>query len=756
MADNLELKDKPIGKSGQRILGNNYDDDDFAKKNPYESIVDLYKHMSNDPQCRKILQAIKNPIRSLMWSIDIGEDTPENKDIKQILELIFFNDIEWNEKLNEILTFLDQGHAIFEPVVENKIEPIAYTGLAALAWRSPESITEWKHNPTTGELLSIHQEQTGDVEVDVWIPAKNLLMLFNEKRGDNNGYSILRYLYPAWRRKKLMKQMEMVGIERFSLGVPKLKVPGGIRPDDEDYKRAIEIIKNFANGHDSYIAIPESYDLELWNNTGFDPAKLELSIKREDESMAGTILASFLELGTGGNSGAYSLGNNLESFFSRALNYYADYITRVINSRLIPPLIMMNVGKLPEVYPRLIHSDVSERSGLEFMQIITGLKKSGLIVRQDSDEEYLREKYRLPKMEEREDPVIVPNDPDGDPDNPDAPSGPDSDDEASDDSQDDHDIDKKEKKKTEETKEEQMNARSMDHILLSLDLKDARDFNQNIIRVENIMDSNTDILSQDMHEELVESAALMISRIIANYKKLPESRKIDAINDLNIPRVNLTRAIEYSLAQTASESMLQVRGEILPGVIMMADKLMIEKRIAAAKSAKDILEALPYKTRKNIMRRSKRLAQTKIDDLEDIVAFQFMATQRSSNDYKVMEEKMQNKAKERVKKSRQKVSASTTVASVLNDARMDYLFTPEITQQIYAFVFRNPNPITPICIRLNGRVFETNDREFLSYSPPLHPYCKSFLGTIPKTARTKPKIQGLPPINKLQKESIKF
>jgi len=95
----------------------------------------------------------------------------------------------------------------------------------------------------------------------------------------------------------------------------------------------------------------------------------------------------------------------------------------------------------------------------------------------------------------------------------------------------------------------------------------------------------------------------------------------------------------------------------------------------------------------------------------------------------------------------------TSTSTIVNQTRNDFFFEPEVLNQIYAFRFNNSNPKAAICKTLTGQVFSTDDTKFFQYSPPLHFNCKSYLSAIMQTAKTKPEIGKLPPLNKADLKS---
>ena len=722
----LLIPTKPSGKSGIEIYSNQYTDDFFQKENSCRDVIRLFSRMGDDPQCRKILLAIKNPIKSANWSIDEGTEEGINLEAKELLEQIFFKDMSWKEKLDEILTFLDFGHSVFEPVQENRNDGELgdYTGLSSLAWRNQSTLKEWDHDKVTGRLKRIKQEQSGDIEIDTWLDVDSLILFFNEKKGDDNGVSLLRYLYKPWRRKQLTQQMKMVGIERFAIGVPKVKVPPGLKREEEEFSSLVSEMRDFVNGRVDFLIHPSSFEVDLWNNSGFDPIKLETSIKRENEEMAGTILASFFELGTGGNGGAYALGENLERVFSKGIGFFADYIAQVVNVRLIPALMKMNFGDKIKTMPTLMHSGISEKSGKEFMEIVTGFKNAGLITPQENDEIYLREKYNLPKKEEGEDepnpapepalPIPIPGMPPMPPALP-VPAN--------------------------------SIPTTLNSAMESMTMVEKENYSTMVLNTRKLINNSSDEINETLEKSLKAIGIDMVGQIIKNYKKLSEVNSLQAIDDLkHRGAVDFRKILQQVFVDIAGSALEQVIEEVPSTIGLNLKTQSIQLRE---------FKNLPKHVRLLLKRQLKRISDKSINDLEDALAFQFMQTSQVTNDYRVIQQDLEGVVDSRITEKKLVTASTNAAATIINQTRTDYFFTPEVTEKIYAFVFNNVDPISAICKRLAGRVFAKNDREFLSYSPPLHHNCKSFLSSIPVGGR-KPKIKALPPITEAQRDSITF
>ena len=163
----------------------------------------------------------------------------------------------------------------------------------------------------------------------------------------------------------------------------------------------MDVLKNFVSAEDSFITYPEGWELELHNNV-FDPAKIQTVIQAENENMSGAILATFLELGVGGNGGAYALANDLSDFFMSGLEHFANVIRDTINVCLIPSLIRLNFGEENVGMPKLMYSGITDKAGKELMEIVSGYVSSGVIQKDEPLEDHIRKVHHLPPKAEGE------------------------------------------------------------------------------------------------------------------------------------------------------------------------------------------------------------------------------------------------------------------------------------------------------------------------------------------------------------------
>jgi len=731
----LTFNTKEKGNSGTPIVSNVYQKDYLPQLTGVEQHSIYNKMRRSDPQVRKVLSAVTSPIKAATWSFEAASEEPKDIEAAALLERIFFTDLDYDHKLGEILTFLAHGFSLFEVIHENKEskEFGPYTGLANLAFRNQSTITEWKIDPRTSKLLEVHQEQAGDNEIDTWIKTDTMLMFFNEREGDDNGFPLLRPLYGPWKRKLLTETLKMVGIERSAIPTPTLEIPENISPNDEEYKAAVAVLKSFTSAQDSFITYPKGWALDLHQNSGFDPMKLEDSIKREDEKMAGAILATFLELGTGGNGGAYALGENLERFFAQVISSFAKAIANTINTRLVPNLIRLNYGDELEVMPKITFTGITDKVGKEFMEIITGYANAQVISKDEQLEDHVRKVHGLPKKAAG---TILENQETEDGLPPDDSTSTEGDGEVDEVTEQDDPVDEAAVELSENNKKfaEAKGPKSL--------------IEKERVKTSEVMRTNLTMIGEKL-----------VVDIMRKYKQLPETQKLKAIDNIKLGGLaKFKRQLKGTMTTTSNKALEQAKKEVpeASDVKLKNDEEFFKllDNYGTIKFADSEFSSLPAHVRKLITLQSTRIVDRQASELEDRVAFTFMQTSQNTDSAATVEKDISTAASDYVSSSVIDTASTNVSSTLVNQTRNEFFFADEVLEEIYAFRFVNFDPKAAICQKLAGKVFAKNDTEFLTYSPPLHHNCKSYLSAITNAAKSKPTIEPLPPITETDRKSI--
>lgn len=390
-----------VGTSGTEIYSGYVQEDYLQELRGTDGMKKYDQMRRNDPKIKMCISAVINPIKSASWSVVPGDDTPESKRYSEFIEYCLFNAMNktWKKALHEILTMITYGYSLFErvhQVVYDDQDWKTHIRLKNLFYRSQKTITAWNVDDKE-QLLNVEQWAYGDSQKTVKIPAKYLSLFNLDSEGNNfEGISMLRPCYGAWKRKNMNLKLLAVGMEKYAINTPILKVPAG-KESSEQYTRAVAIMQAYLAHQLNYITVPEGWEIDFLKSD-FDAQKIIESVKHENNEMVNAFLANFLELGQG-SSGSYALSYDLSDFFLGGIEHIADQICEVFNQQIIPELINLNFGKM-KYYPQLKCSGISDKAGKELSEILKTFADANIIRPDDLLETHIRERYGLPEASE--------------------------------------------------------------------------------------------------------------------------------------------------------------------------------------------------------------------------------------------------------------------------------------------------------------------------------------------------------------------
>lgn len=701
----------PSGRSGTLVTGFEVQDD-YIKSLQGEHGQIIYERMSrSDSKIRQLVHAVNNPIKSANWTIEPASTEQKDIDAAALMEQILFNDMPegWKSKLDEILTFPWHGHSVFEIVHKNFNKPPfgPYTGLANLAWRDQRTITQWHFTPA-GVLEKIYQEQSGDIYVNEYIDADTLLIFFNEKKGNDTGYPFLRMLYGNYKRKLLYKELQAIGIERSAIPVPKLTLPEDVPHDSDEASNAETQLAAFVNAETAYFMLPKGYELELDATGTFDPQKVQTAIKAENEEISGSLVAMFLEMGIGGNSGNQAGTETSAKFFKKALVYLADKICEKINDRLIPNLMRLNFGETYESLPKLKHSGITESEGEALMKIVTGYVKDGVITPDEGLEDHVRKQHNLPSKDEGE--ML---------DNGEAQGAENENDRSQDDNNNSDD-------------DNNTNAPSGQPTELNLSSK-------KIKNAEQLMKRQEEVIQKSIKDALSFSGAKYVNDVMRRYNQLSPEKKQRATDKIKMGgNAAFRKQLKRDLTETSFQGLNQAKSEI-PSMrnvdLSSTEEDIIRLNLQDTTTNLNEFSDLPPHVQLLIAKQSDLISKTSLDELQKQIDFKLSSIDTKTNDPAIVQQNLEEASNEFIESNNVRVKAANVTALMVNESRNSFFFNDNVLDEIHSFTFVNPSPVAPVCKELAGRVIAPNDAESLRYSPPLHHNCKSYLRANLKSSR---------------------
>lgn len=706
---NPKRNTRPVGRSGTLITGDVIQEDYLSELIGIDGQRAFHKMALGDSQIRKLIHSVNNPIKSATWSIEPFNDDERNVEIASLIEQILFCDIPggWTGKLDEILTFPWHGHAVFEPIHRNvesqRFGP--YTSLSNISFRDQRTLDYWKFS-REGVLEAIHQIQYGEVNVNVDIPAENLLIFYNEKKGNDSGYPFLRMLYGNYKRKLLYKQLQAIGIEKGAIGVPVLKLPQGVDYQSDEYNQAVDVLSNYTQAESAHIILPFGYEIELNQGNVFDPSKVQAAIKAENEEIVGSLVGMWLEMGIGGNSAVGASTGISADFFKDGIEYIANKIVETINNQLIPQLVALNYGTDIEEMPRLSHSGIADEAGEELMKVVTGYVQQGVITTDEQLEDHIRKVHNLPKKMEGE---LVEN-------------GETQEQEAQESEQ-----------EPEPAQDEQEETQTEEEVDLNMGKPKTP---------RGLITQQSGIVSDGIRGVIRSSGARYVNAVMNKYNQLPDSRKQNATNDIVMGgRRNMRLNLRETLSAAVFESIQMARREV-PAArnVELSERVdYMEKIQEKYGDVSDIklneFSDLPGYMQVLVAKQSQLISDDTINDLESTVAFSFSSIETRTNDPAVIRQALEDSVEDFATANNINTKGTNAASFAINQGRNSFFYEPEVLDEIESFTFINASPVSTICRELVGTTFATNDRESLRYAPPLHHNCKSYLRANLKTSR---------------------
>lgn len=359
--------------------------------------IEVYDHMRRDATVQGMLKAVKHPLLAASYDIEPAATTEFDQYVARFVKNELFNrNVKWRKFLRDALGKCDFGFALFEKTYEDTtFEGQFRKGIKEIGWRKQWSILRWSTSAdepgVTQQLLS------GPVD----IPQEKLLNFVNDQEGDNDqGISLLRYVYGPWEMKRYLENTLMVAAQR-SVGFPIVEY--NLDSSKNDQARMKNSLENFRNSHQQYMFFPQGKFTWDWG-------KIETNIKTDllpaiehyQQEIDRSVLAQFLDLGAGRSSGSgtgsRALSEDHSQLFEKALEAVINEIVDEVNTNLIQQLCDLNWSKMPNGYPKLVYSNIGDENLAVLSDYAYKLASVDLLTPDPDLEDWLREVGDMPDL----------------------------------------------------------------------------------------------------------------------------------------------------------------------------------------------------------------------------------------------------------------------------------------------------------------------------------------------------------------------
>jgi len=389
---------KILGDSGTARYAGYFQEEPNTEWRDEQRIDLIYKMRNSDNAVQAVVNAIKAPIISREWNIESYDDTPKGQEIREYVEQNIFNmqGRTWREFVAEAFCYLEFGHYTFELVFEVKNGKIA---LRDLAPRIPSSILNWQ-GPNKQKGITQLLETDEHTESQVFIPIEKLLVLTNDKEGDDlTGRSILRGAYSHWFYKELLYRISSLSADRYGVGVPHIELPDNYNAQDK--ADAEEGAANMRSSDSSFLVTPPGYKVSILTpeGSGQNGMMLEL-IEHHNRMIFFGTLSQFIPLGSDG-VGSNALSENHANFYINILENKTGYFQDQFNRQVIKRMVDLNYGE-QEWYPYITHTPFSGKDMKQLAEIINILTMTGVVEVDSKLKQWARQNWDLPELTDKQ------------------------------------------------------------------------------------------------------------------------------------------------------------------------------------------------------------------------------------------------------------------------------------------------------------------------------------------------------------------
>ena len=385
--------------------------------------------LRTDPVVRRSWHMLRQTLLSATWRfMPADEEDPVCLELARFANEAFGLDgyagqmsLSWEAQLSYLFEFVPVGYRYAEEVY--RVGPDengkVRVWLDHYADREPSAHMRWLSRDNQN-LDGVLQNMVGTEKVPQPIPANKLLLLTLNRTGSNfEGAGMLRPVWWWWRTKQRVANLMCVGVDRWAIPAPKVKVDRAAAElaglSDADINTMVDEAESQAQ---AFLSAEQSYLIEnnviSFDNYAAAPnlyAQGPLDIIREcDNQISQAFLAQFANLGIS-DTGSRSVGEVHLSVFRRAAINLCDLVASAVNgvdrrgAGTIGRLIQFNYGPVdPSKLPRLQHTGLDTDDLAESLGMLPQLVQAGLLTPDDNLERAIRERLGagdLPEGAER-------------------------------------------------------------------------------------------------------------------------------------------------------------------------------------------------------------------------------------------------------------------------------------------------------------------------------------------------------------------
>jgi hypothetical protein len=344
------------------------------------SVHDIRKMYRRDGQVRSIYRLLALPIRTLspVFTPKEGLDGSDGEEEAEFVTNAFSKParqggmtMSFGRVMTQMTKALVDGYAVFEKVWQ--VTPDNQLTYRKLANRDATTIKFLLDE--TGGLAGVRQRvQWQGKYRDITIPSDKLL-IYTAQHEENPWYGE-SYLLPAFYEYDQKQKLRYISNIAFQFHA----IPGrigslpdaGVDPNEKSKFR--QALANF--GFNTAMTKPAAWTVEEFGGKGTMPNFKEM-LDYIDTQMAKSVLVQFLQLGTGSNTGSWSLSSDQSDLFTMALQAVADEMAETIAFYAIPQLVDFNFNS--SAYPEVTLGPLADATKEMMAEVFKEIADAGSV-----------------------------------------------------------------------------------------------------------------------------------------------------------------------------------------------------------------------------------------------------------------------------------------------------------------------------------------------------------------------------------------
>lgn len=347
--------------------------------------IQLYKEMGNDPVIAAVIQAIKMTLRRVQWYA-VAPKSGREDEVDFLNQCMDDMSLTFADFIDQSLSMLQYGFSPFETIYKPRKGhkprpgpklPTSRFDDNKIGWRKFALIGQdtlapgqnWIWDEDDGSLKGLNQmPPVGTIyplpgrQMVISIPIEKMILFrTTTEKGNPEGRSLLRAMYPAWYYAKNLQEIEAISAERTGAGFPVFYLGDDISKStaaDAEISEYRKAGRNLRVDEQMSLVIPHAkMGSGAREGTGVlfefaaPPVNSRLDfgkiIERYEKRIAMVGLAQFIHLGMG-QLGSQGLAQVTTDFFQLAVSAWADSIRDTINRFAVMPLLQLNSMNVEE------------------------------------------------------------------------------------------------------------------------------------------------------------------------------------------------------------------------------------------------------------------------------------------------------------------------------------------------------------------------------------------------------------------------